>query len=906
MNLKDFYCLAIFFVFTFSALYSGDIYSLIPKAKISYRKQGNILLSSLQSIVVPDDTLRINYTALNYLQKLLKQFLGNNLPVVSDSNYSTGKAIILGEINSFDLLKKKLNSTISFLNQMTYQEGYVLDISPDLILLGGYDKAGTFNGVSTLIQLIDNSGKAAAISCANVFDYPDYPDRWVIAFHNLQVAANVTALTTIMDTMAFRKLNGLQHGDFKYNILDIVPSWYFDDVKQFKSAAHDRNVEVIPGVANIGWSDGILYKHPYLAEGIPTSSVYVMESDTGRLIPDPNVSIPNGGFENVDGKGNFTGFGWYDPVLSQDKTVFHSGTASAHGTNFTGSNCRASRNLKCQPYRGYLLSAWVKTKNFKCNDEVKLLALGGDDSRSLTSTSLGIGSTQDWTKCQVIFNTLGNTNINIYIGAWGATGGEIWFDDFQIQDIGLMDVLRRKGTPVTSKNKTTNLTYNEGSDYEYLVDKTFLSYNGSIGPFHTAPAFKRVANGMIHNGDSVIISSYHPYAAVSGPDGNNSVMVCVSDDSLYTVLADQMQRVNQLYYLDKFFMGHDEIRNLGWDKACQDRKLTAAQLLGDNITKCDSIIKTINKNATVYMWNDMVDSLHNAHNNYYLINGDLTGIWNDVPKSIVIANWNGGNAKQSLTKFSEMGFSQITSPYYDDHSTNNIRTWRLAQEGINNVLGMMYTTWATDYSQLTPFSYYAWGAGPVLFHQPVETLEASEKQMDINLKIIGDLYDSQDNIESANIMIEYTDSSNYVGKSYVLKQFNGSNIVPVPQDKDFKYTINVFNNQNIRRKSPTYLVKHSSSGIINNNNGFKDLILSVYPNIIKSQGTIELTNFRPDYLNIKLYDCLGNFIKYIKSGYFDIGNHTIEMDLSEISSGVYFVNVSNGNNFIYVKFVIMN
>lgn len=55
----------------------------------------------------------------------------------------------------------------------------------------------------------------------------------------------------------------------------------------------------------------------------------------------------------------------------------------------------------------------------------------------------------------------------------------------------------------------------------------------------------------------------------------------------------------------------------------------------------------------------MVDSLHNAVNNYYLINGDLRGIWNDIPKDIIITNWNLGKLDASMSFLKSLGLIKL-------------------------------------------------------------------------------------------------------------------------------------------------------------------------------------------------------------------------------------------------------
>jgi hypothetical protein len=907
---KYFYSLFILSILIYSCTLASDIYSLLPIPKVSYQKTGSFLLNSNVKIVVPDDNTTRNNSALSYLQKSIKQIFGDTLQIVPISNYQTGRAIFIGESGTFDQLKMLIKSSTTLVDQMTFPQGYIVDVSDSLVLIGGFDKDGTFNGATTIAQLLTKAGSNVSINNCNVFDYPDYPYRFVFSQHNLRGQNAMTQLGKILDTMAYRKLNGIQQGDFKYNILQDQPDYYFDSVKLFKTLCMDRSIGIIPGVMDIGWSQGLMVHDPNLAEGLPTSAVYVIENDTGRLIKDPNVSLPNGSFEDVNTNQKFTGFSYYDDgVITPDYTIHHGGSISAHGTNFDGSNCRFIKSLNCQPFRAYLLTAWIKTQNIQC-DEIQLLAIGnnGQDSRALTFTALGIPSTSDWQKVEVVFNTLSFTNIYVYVGAWGATSGDIWFDDFQIQDYGLTNILRRRGTPLTVENKNSNDIYFEGIDFENVVDNIMLSQYGNFGPYHQPPTFKRITTGRINNGDSLIITSYHPFTAVSDNQGNGSTMVCLSEDTLYSILKDQIIRVNDLYGADKYFMGHDEIRNMNWDRSCLDRQLTPAQLLSDNMNKCQDIIKNVKSDATIFMWSDMVDSLHNAINNYYLVNGDLDGIWNDINKSVVIVNWNGGKAKQSLQWFSDQGFSQITSPYYDVPNTNNMRMWRYAQEGIAKILGMMYTTWSSDYNWLTPFAYYAWGAGPAIYHQPCDSSSIHNSTMLVSAKILPDKYDTQDYIKSATLKIQYNENNQIQTLTYPLNG-DANNIyscnADIPANKDFTYSIIAENNDGIRRETPYYSIKQSISSVEDINQELDNIIFTINPNIIQTDGNVDLLNFTPGNFTISIYDYLGNRIKVVYTGYFDSGRHHLEFNTSGMTNGTYFIHLSNSSQTRILKFEVL-
>ena len=99
----------------------------------------------------------------------------------------------------------------------------------------------------------------------------------------------------------------------------------------------------------------------------------------------------------------------------------------------------------------------------------------------------------------------------------------------------------------------------------------------------------------------------------------------------------------------------------------------------------------------------MLDPNHNAHGNYYLVEGDFTGSWNHVPKDLVIAVWGGEPREKSLRFFSEQGFRTIVACYYDAENLDEVKGWLQIARPLTNVRGFMYTPWQRKYELLPEF-----------------------------------------------------------------------------------------------------------------------------------------------------------------------------------------------------------
>ena len=126
-------------------------------------------------------------------------------------------------------------------------------------------------------------------------------------------------------------------------------------------------------------------------------------------------------------------------------------------------------------------------------------------------------------------------------------------------------------------------------------------------------------------------------------------------------------------------------------------------MLADNVRKCEKILKSVNPRARIVVWSDMFDPHHNAVDSYYLVNGSLKGSWEGLSRDVIVANWNGGKARESLAFFDGRGHRQLIAGYYDVDDLSNFQTWDAAARDIKGVLGFMYTTWEHKYGLLETY-----------------------------------------------------------------------------------------------------------------------------------------------------------------------------------------------------------
>ena len=537
-------------------------------------------------------------------------------------------------------------------------------------------------------------------------DAPVYERRWFYSSANLQVDKSADELVSLIQRAAKAGYNGMLLADYKLNILDRVPDHYFANVGRVREAAEAAGVEIIPAVFPIGYSSGLLAHDPNLAEGMPAEAApFIVRGGEARIVPLSEPLYRNGGMEEARGD-RLDEFGFQDDPGSGsfvDEAITHSGRRSLRlSAGGDSPNCRVMQTITVEPHRAYRFSAWVKAEGLRPASCFRLLILGADEGgRALTFFEGGVQSNQDWKRVEVVFNSLDQSKVNAYVGLWGPSGGTVWVDDVSIEPMGLTNILRREGCPLVVTSDDGRATYEEGRDFEPVADPKLgrVPWDGEYAFDHDGPPIRLTSKSRIKDGQTLRVSWYHP-VAIHG----SQVMCCPSDPKVETLSRDQARRVNELFRPRTFFMSHDEIRCLNWDRSCLDRNMTPGAILAENVRRCVEILDETAPGCEIVVWSDMFDPSHNAvEGPYYLVNGSLKGSWEGLPLRVTIANWNSGKAAQSLAFFADRGHRQILAGYYDVDDLSGFTRWNAAAEGVPGVDGFMYTTWEHKYQLLEAY-----------------------------------------------------------------------------------------------------------------------------------------------------------------------------------------------------------
>ncbi len=482
---------------------------------------------------------------------------------------------------------------------------------------------------------------------------------------------------------------------------------YEKNVRRLRQAARDLKLQFIACVCDQG-SD-LLSNDPSLAEGMPVEAAPFVVKNR-RLVPaDDDLKLLNPGLE-ADAYGRVPG--WYiDEPGAQgcvDAKVKIEGKNSIRfediKTKSPYGNGRVIQSVQVKPFRYYHMSVEVKTEGFDAPGTFNFMALSqvkGGSGQALDHQAFDIKPTQDWTKYDIVFNTLDNDRVGIYIGSWGGNKGKLWLDDCRLGPGGFVNLIRRDDLKFQITSQDGRTVYREGRDFTKAVDPKLgnTDWPGAYKTWYEGPTVALPAGSRLKDGQRVLASYSHAMITLG-----YGVFACWNEPRMWQIMGRNLHSVHEVMQPDGYMMTHDEIRHMGWDDSCRKTGQTCGQMLADNVKRSTAMIRREDPGKPIYVWSDMFDPNHNAGpGKYYLVRGDapFTGSWAGLDKNVIIMNWNA--REKTLAWFAGRGNRQILCGYYDAPSERMADWLRMAVK-YPNVSGVMYTTWANNYSELGKYA----------------------------------------------------------------------------------------------------------------------------------------------------------------------------------------------------------
>jgi len=535
------------------------------------------------------------------------------------------------------------------------------------------------------------------------------PYRLVYAGHNLSSDSEIQNLLDVMQRAAAAGFNGIVLADWRIQTAERATDKYLKNMAVVAAAASKLNLMVFPMLSAVNQAQGILMHDPNLAEGMPVRNApFLVKKRQADILTGLAVHLRGGDFEQSQGN-KVAGWDIHDKpgqTTAVDRTVRHGGLQSLRINNpgktvFKSGSDSISQIIEVSPARQYHLSAWVKTENLSAADKVRhtILTLAG---QPISITEWDIKRNQDWVQYHTVFNSQNQKRVRFEFGVSPGRDGKVWIDDVELEEVGLLNVLRRNGCPLTVKSEDGYL-YREGRDYDIIRDDK-MSVNGKYSLYHQAPVIKIPSGSKIREGQVLRVSYYHAVGA-----GKGKQTACLSEEKVHSFLKKDIEALEGQLKPAGIFLNYSDIRLINWCESCRAKNLTPGRLLADHVAKTLQIAREVNPRMKILVWSDMFDPYQNATDHYYLVNGSLADSWQGLSPEVIIVNVN-QTAKypDSLRWFDDRMHSQIISVCFD----NAQNTSRKRLEGMRNLpepAGVMYSTANNHYEDLEHFAHHAWG-----------------------------------------------------------------------------------------------------------------------------------------------------------------------------------------------------
>ncbi len=145
--------------------------------------------------------------------------------------------------------------------------------------------------------------------------------------------------------------------------------------------------------------------------------------------------------------------------------------------------------------------------------------------------------------------------------------------------------------------------------------------------YHESPRLLRCPKSRIRDNQALLVSYYHAMIVREG-----GVICCLSHPTPYDIVKDQISRLKEIFQPNGFFLSIDEVRVANWCETCRRRSISPGEMVAETMRRCIEMVRDASPSAKILAWSGMFDPFHNAHDHYYLANGDLAGSWLGLDK----------------------------------------------------------------------------------------------------------------------------------------------------------------------------------------------------------------------------------------------------------------------------------
>lgn len=470
-----------------------------------------------------------------------------------------------------------------------------------------------------------------------------------------------------------------------------------DNLMEIKREAETHGIEIIPEVMSVGSSEKILQTAYHLAEATPVrrQRLRLVETDGERIlgIPSGDNLLRNYTFSGTRGQLRES---WIiddsfaqavnQRELDKDLNV----NALELDLNMATGIEVGQDGIFFNPWHQYRLSFTLKTSAVSPADSdgaVNFYATvrGLDEGRyvRMAHVDFKVSATQPETKYEMLVNSFHCKEGDFWFGFPKGSAGKAYISNVRLEEALGPNMIRRQDLDSTADekevlqialyNETTGDKLDEGIDFDEWRD-TAVEQGGFN---HNRRDINiRFRPNQVKLEDQISVSYYH----ATLPNASYGKVCCsLRHPEVFEIFRQQAESINAIVKPKRWHIDHDEIRAMGHDLLAKGEPPGA--ILAENLRKCIDLLRSIDADTGIVLYNDMYDPNHNAvdktHKQSFfpMVSGDFTDSWVGMDPTVTILNWQTAEKrmdpdaikswKESLKHFRVLKTPQVISGFYD-------------------------------------------------------------------------------------------------------------------------------------------------------------------------------------------------------------------------------------------------
>jgi parallel beta-helix repeat protein len=656
--------------------------------------------------IVCDETVAEDIFSAGYLHDKMYEATDSNLniQIVGVSQIPSQKRIVIGNPHQNGVIDSIADShgidLEADLENDTHNQGYVLWIDPNEIIIAADTTAGTFYGVISLLWLLQNEQGNIVLPHTEIIDWPDLllrgfygeggytwegdmiytltdPNQWIEVLTKYKYNLWTNSIRRIDDN----------DGDIYNDTDDAIARKQFLEQRHFFTASNLAPLNLREQYPNL--YEGVYAEDVHLTLASDSEGDYFAvvsetpeyefgfeETVTYRTdLPDEQWFFQGGaaGFWEQITASNDVYSGSYAVRMDLEEDLSETGGSTDH---------LYFLNHPLLPGRTYLLSFWAKV-HFTDNDHSDRMPqvwvdLYDEEGENLYYRNVFIEN-DEWTCYTMAISTKQQERtVSILSRANGCSPLTYCIDDVKLYELDdkLRNVIDTGDSRVTVWNSDRSVQYAEGQDYELLTDGT-VDYANPMTASLTRIRWLDV--NELPAGQEITVD----YDYVVNFQSGRNEYISLSDSCTLTAYENYIEETMSVIRPDYVLINMDEIRGFNRDSRAAALDLDNSHVLGNFLNNIVDIIHSFDPNTQVLIWDDMLSPYHNGRSAAY-----------ELPYG-----GQAGKTWYALDMLSREKVSLICWKYDMSTYTDSIYSYKMPLSGqLYNALGFSYVggTWDTE------------------------------------------------------------------------------------------------------------------------------------------------------------------------------------------------------------------